>query len=139
MTPPSATPSPRTSARWPPIRLPGAAWSTRPVARKPVHTPSGYAETTGCRRQYLLGYFGEQLDEPCGNCDTCDAGTATHRSPGTAEFPLNGDVRHAEWGHGVVMSVEEDRLAVLFDEEGYKILSLDAVRAQNLLARERGR
>jgi len=27
-------------------------------------------ETVGCRRQNLLGYFG-QPSEPCGNCDTC--------------------------------------------------------------------
>jgi ATP-dependent DNA helicase RecQ len=27
-------------------------------------------ETVGCRRQNLLGYFGEEA-EPCGNCDTC--------------------------------------------------------------------
>ncbi|WP_428982017.1 DNA helicase RecQ [Microbacterium horticulturae] len=27
-------------------------------------------ETVGCRRQNLLGYFG-QSSEPCGNCDTC--------------------------------------------------------------------
>ena len=27
-------------------------------------------ETVGCRRQQLLGYFG-QPSEPCGNCDTC--------------------------------------------------------------------
>ena len=27
-------------------------------------------ETTGCRRQALLGYFGEACD-PCGNCDRC--------------------------------------------------------------------
>ncbi len=31
----------------------------------------GYCETPGCRRQALLGYFGEALAEPCGNCDTC--------------------------------------------------------------------
>ncbi len=30
-----------------------------------------YAETTACRRQRLLGYFGERRDEPCGNCDNC--------------------------------------------------------------------
>ena len=30
----------------------------------------GLAETPGCRRQALLGYFGETA-EPCGNCDTC--------------------------------------------------------------------
>lgn len=27
-------------------------------------------ETVGCRRQQLLGYFGQD-SEPCGNCDTC--------------------------------------------------------------------
>ncbi len=31
----------------------------------------GYAEDTGCRRQFLLGYFEQQLDEPCGNCASC--------------------------------------------------------------------
>ncbi|GAA3436299.1 RecQ family ATP-dependent DNA helicase [Kutzneria kofuensis] len=108
----------------------------RRMLRSRLHMLRGYAETTGCRRQYLLGYFGERLDDPCGNCDTCEAGTAQRLSPGTDEFPLNGQVRHAQWGHGVVMSIEEDRMAVLFDEEGYKILSLDAVREQNLLAPE---
>ena len=31
----------------------------------------GYCETTECRRQVMLGYFGETLEAPCGNCDTC--------------------------------------------------------------------
>lgn len=31
----------------------------------------GYCETTGCRRQALLRYFGQELPEPCGNCDIC--------------------------------------------------------------------
>lgn len=28
-------------------------------------------ETTECRRQYLLRYFGQDLADPCGNCDVC--------------------------------------------------------------------
>jgi ATP-dependent DNA helicase RecQ len=94
----------------------------------------GYAETTGCRRQYLLGYFGEELPGPCGNCDTCEAGTAAPQEPGTDEFPRDSSVRHTEWGHGVVISVEADRMTVLFDDEGYKTLSLAAVRENDLLA-----
>ncbi len=31
----------------------------------------GYCETTACRRQVLLNYFGEEQARPCGNCDTC--------------------------------------------------------------------
>jgi ATP-dependent DNA helicase RecQ len=30
-----------------------------------------YGETTGCRRQYLLQYFGEQAPDNCGACDNC--------------------------------------------------------------------
>ncbi len=31
----------------------------------------GFCEQVGCRRQTLLGYFDETLDEPCGHCDNC--------------------------------------------------------------------
>lgn len=31
----------------------------------------GLCETTGCRRQLLLQYFGEPAPQPCGNCDNC--------------------------------------------------------------------
>jgi superfamily II DNA helicase RecQ len=94
----------------------------------------GYGETTGCRRQFLLGYFGEQLPRPCGNCDTCEAGTAQTRRDTEEPFPCNRAVQHAQWGHGVVMSTEQDRLTVLFDDGGYKTLALAAVQKQNLLA-----
>lgn len=35
-----------------------------------LNTLIGYCETAECRRQILLGYFGEEAT-PCGNCDTC--------------------------------------------------------------------
>ena len=113
-----------------------------------------YAETDSCRRQFLLGYFGEDLPEPCGNCDACadaanraDApglGTARHDDggPGSAEqaassagdpFPLQSSVVHKEWGPGLVMRHEDDVITVLFEQEGYKTLSRTAVVEHELL------
>jgi len=31
----------------------------------------GLCELTTCRRQAILAYFGEVMDQPCGNCDNC--------------------------------------------------------------------
>jgi ATP-dependent DNA helicase RecQ len=108
------------------------------LIRSRIEMMRGYAETTGCRRQFLLGYFGEQLPNPCGSCDTCDAGTAQHRDPAASGFEVNTGVRHPEWGPGVVMSSEQDRITVLFDQVGYKTLALAAVEYNNLLTPEPG-
>lgn len=116
----------------------------------------GYAETDGCRRQFLLGYFGEDLPEPCGNCDACseaardarqgdarqgDARQGDARQGGTGQrtsaeetlFPLQSTVIHKEWGPGLVMRHEDDVMTVLFEQEGYKTLSRAAVVEHELL------
>jgi ATP-dependent DNA helicase RecQ len=103
------------------------------LIRSRIEMMRGYAETSGCRRQFLLGYFGEQLSQPCGNCDTCEAGTAQALAAEDDAFPINGSVRHSDWGHGIVMSVEPDRLTVLFDTVGYKTLARAAIEKQSLL------
>jgi ATP-dependent DNA helicase RecQ len=103
------------------------------LIRSRIEMMRGYAETSGCRRQFLLGYFGEQLPQPCGNCDTCEAGTAQAHHADDDAFPVNGSVRHSDWGHGIVMSVEPDRLTVLFDTVGYKTLARAAIEKQHLL------
>lgn len=103
------------------------------MVRSRIEMVRGYAETTHCRRQYLLGYFGERLAQPCGYCDTCQAGTAHEELTGKDGFTLNGAVRHVSWGPGVVMAVEHDRMVVLFDSVGFKTLSLAAVQENDLL------
>ncbi|WP_292368543.1 DNA helicase RecQ [Mesorhizobium sp.] len=47
-----------------------------------LDTLIGYCETAQCRRQVLLGYFGESAS-PCGNCDNCR--NQTPRADGSAE------------------------------------------------------
>jgi len=41
------------------------------VLRHKMEAMLGFCEQTGCRRQTLLGYFDEILEQPCGNCDNC--------------------------------------------------------------------
>jgi ATP-dependent DNA helicase RecQ len=96
-----------------------------------------YAETRDCRRRVLLGYFGDELAAPCGSCDTCREGTAERTAPADADvpYPSGSEVEHVEWGRGSVVDVEDDRLTVFFDEQGYKTLQLAAVEERDLLTR----
>jgi len=41
------------------------------IERHKLNALLGYCESARCRRQVLLGYFGEREHAPCGNCDTC--------------------------------------------------------------------
>ena len=41
------------------------------VERQKLDAMLGLCEVTSCRRQVLLRYFGNELEQPCGNCDTC--------------------------------------------------------------------
>lgn len=41
------------------------------VEHQKINALLGYCETVVCRRQVLLRYFDEELEVPCGNCDTC--------------------------------------------------------------------
>lgn len=41
------------------------------IERQKLDAMLGLCEVTKCRRQVLLNYFGDTLEAPCGNCDTC--------------------------------------------------------------------
>ncbi|MEV6969634.1 RecQ family ATP-dependent DNA helicase [Hamadaea sp. NPDC051192] len=91
-----------------------------------------FAQSRSCRAQVLLAYFGEHVPKQCGHCDNC------HVRPGEGvsddrPFTVHTGVRHAEWGSGLVLGYDGDKMTVLFDEVGYKTLSVPVVRAQQLL------
>lgn len=116
----------------------------------------GLAEAAGCRVRPLLTYFGEEMPGACGHCDNCVTGAApsqtrrrsrvaaspagpTRRARGGAgdnPYPLHSTVRHRQWGRGMVLGYDRDRMTVLFDEVGYKTLSVAVVQDNGLLAAE---
>ncbi|MFH9011979.1 RecQ family ATP-dependent DNA helicase [Streptomyces sp. NPDC017943] len=112
------------------------AQAHRRTDRTRVEMARAYAETTGCRRQFLLGYFGEEHEAPCGNCDLCD-GDRDGQGPGerpehpaAAVYPVGTEVRHEQWGDGTVLSEDQDRITVFFAQAGYRTLALEAVAGQ---------
>ena len=106
----------------------------RNLERSRVEMMRGYAETSCCRRQYLLGYFGEALDGPCGACDTCRAGTAgdVAAAPEATPYTVGGRVEHDRFGAGTVMDIDDEKVTVLFPD-GYRTLHRRTVEQEGLL------
>jgi ATP-dependent DNA helicase RecQ len=102
------------------------AESHRHLERSRVDMMRAYAETDRCRAEFLVGYFGEELEERCGACDNCVSGVAPDPAdePGSSYAVLDR-VHHGTFGAGVVTDVEDDRVTVLFDEVGYRTLALE--------------
>jgi ATP-dependent DNA helicase RecQ len=104
----------------------------REFDRSRIEMMRGYAEVRDCRRGFVLNYFGEPFEPPCGNCDNCVAGIVDDE-PSETPFEVGSTVRHAEWGVGAVQRYEADKMVVLFDDVGYKTLSVELVVAHELL------
>ena len=104
--------------------------------RSRVEMMRSYAETGGCRRAFILGYFGEGYEPPCGNCDVCEErGAAVGREKADAPFVAGERVEHAEWGVGTVGQVDDGQVTVVFDTVGYKTLGVELVIERGLLVR----
>ncbi len=74
----------------------------------------GLAEALTCRRQVLLGYFGETA-EPCGNCDLCAAPPETFDATTPVRKALSAILRTEEWfgaGHliDILMGAETEKI-----------------------------
>ncbi len=91
-----------------------------------------YAEHTGCRRSFLLTYFGQDYPGPCGNCDN-DLVPAGADKPADVPFAVGSRVASERWGEGTVQRYDGDHVTVLFDEHGYRELSVPVVLQRALL------
>ena len=81
----------------------------------------GYADGLSCRREALLGYFGEPYPAPCGNCDICLEPPETFDATEQARMALSCVFRLWErdgFGYGVGYVID-----VLRGSENEKILS----------------
>ena len=90
-----------------------------------------YAEHTGCRRSFLLTYFGQDYPGPCGNCDN----DLAHPEAGRTDVPFTVGTRvvSERWGEGTVQRYDANQVTVLFDEHGYRELFLPVVLERGLL------
>jgi len=76
------------------------------VERQRLEALLAYCETPGCRRQALLGYFGERLEEPCGHCDTCREPVETFDGTVAAQKLLSTVMRTGQrFGAGQLIDV----------------------------------
>jgi ATP-dependent DNA helicase RecQ len=90
----------------------------RRIERQKLEALIGYCETASCRRQVMLGYFGEIDHPPCGNCDNCRAPAASWDGTIAAQKALSAIYRTgqrfgARYLTDVLLGIETERIARL--------------------------
>ena len=101
------------------------------VERSRLEMVRRYAEHTGCRRSFLLSYFGQVYPGPCGHCDNDRAHLGEER--GSEPFAVGGRVASDRWGEGTVQRYDGDQVTVLFDDHGYRDMLVPLVLERGLL------
>ena len=76
------------------------------VERQKLESLLAYAEATKCRRQLLLGAFGEDYPQPCGHCDNCIEPPKTWNATVPAKKALSCVYRSGQrFGSGHVIDI----------------------------------
>ncbi len=84
----------------------------------------GWCEVTTCRRIELLRYFGEVLETPCGNCDTCLQSPTTWDATEAAQKLLSCVYRTGQrFGAGHVIDVLRGKVSERMTQLGHDTLS----------------
>lgn len=90
-----------------------------------------YADGLTCRRRALLGYFGEDLDHDCGNCDICLDPPETYDATRDAQMVLSCVYRVGQrFGAGYVIDVLLGAATDRIKANGHDQLSTFAIGAQ---------
>ena len=106
----------------------------REVERSRLDMMRRYAEHAGCRRSFLLSYFGQDYPGPCGACDNDRRHAPARRV--VEPFAVGARVASDRWGEGTVQRYDGDQVTVLFDDHGYRDLLVPLIVERGLL-RER--
>ncbi|BCR03089.1 ATP-dependent DNA helicase RecQ [Desulfuromonas versatilis] len=92
----------------------------------------GFAEAQNCRRRVLLGYFGEPLEEDCGNCDVCLNPPETYDATVDAQKALSCVYRVGQrFGVGHVIEVLRGANTQRLRELGHDRLSTYGIGADH--------
>jgi ATP-dependent DNA helicase RecQ len=109
---------------------------------------AGYAESSGCRRRFLLNYLGDEYPaELCLRCDNClrtarqrsfddwdpDAERTRVSAARSGPFAPGETVVHPQWGAGTVQRIEGEVVVVRFDAVGYRSMHTPTVMERGLL------
>ena len=79
----------------------------------------GLAEAMACRRQVLLGYFGEEA-QPCGTCDLCDRPAVLFDATDAVRKALSAILRTGEWfGAGHLIDILTGNATAKVREKGH--------------------
>ena len=76
------------------------------IERQKLESLLAYAEATRCRRELLLGAFGEDFTGPCGHCDNCVSPPKTWDATVPAQKALSAVYRSGQrYGSGHVIDI----------------------------------
>ena len=103
------------------------------VERSKLDAMLAYCELASCRRVQLLAYFGETLEQPCGNCDTCLQPPVTWDATRAARMALSAIYRTGQrFGVGYVVDHLRGKRSERGERLGHERLSTFAIGADEL-------
>ncbi len=95
-----------------------------------LNAMAGFAEAQTCRRRVLLGYFGERLEQDCGNCDVCLNPPQTYDATEDAQKALSCVYRVGQrFGVGHVIDVLRGSRSQRIQDLGHDRLSTYGIGA----------